>query len=73
MVALAREHLSAFQAGAATLPRSLRPAFLPVALTGAYLDQLEKPGSSPLKKTVQLSALRRHWLLFRRASRGWGG
>jgi phytoene synthase len=73
MVALAREHLSAFEAGAAALPPSLRPAFLPLALTGAYLDHLEKPGASPLKKAVRLSALRRHWLLFRRASRGWGG
>lgn len=70
MLALAREHLSAFEAGASTLPPSLRSAFLPLALTGAYLHQLEKPGASPLKKTVRLSALRRHWLLFRRASRG---
>lgn len=73
MVALAQEHLSAFEVGAATLPPSLRPAFLPLALTRAYLDQLEKPGASPLKKTVRLSALRRHWLLFHRASRGWSG
>ena len=33
MTALAREHLSAFEAGAASLPPTLRPAFLPLALT----------------------------------------
>ena len=35
MIALAREHLSAFERGATALPQSLRPAFLPLALTGA--------------------------------------
>lgn len=73
MIALAREHLAAFEAGAADLPPSLRAAFLPLALTGAYLDRLESPGASPLRKAPHLSGLRRHWLLFRRAMQGWGG
>lgn len=73
LLALAREHFSAFEAGAAALPSSLRPAFLPLALSGAYLDRMESAGVSPLRETVRLSALRRHWLLFRRATRGWGG
>jgi phytoene synthase len=71
MIALAREHLTAFETGAADLPASLRAAFLPLALTGAYLDRLENPGASPLRKVPHLSSLRRHWLLFRRATRGW--
>lgn len=71
MIALAREHLSAFEAGAPSLPPSLRAAFLPLALTGAYLDRMEKPENSPLFNTARLSGLRRHWLLFRGATRGW--
>jgi 15-cis-phytoene synthase len=69
MIALAREHLNAFEQGASTLPASLRSAFLPLALSRAYLDKME--GHSPLDGFVRLSALRRHWLLFRRASKGW--
>ena len=71
MIALSREHLGAFEAGASELPASLRPAFLPLALTGAYLDELESAGAALLRKTPRLSSLRRHWLLFRRATQGW--
>lgn len=69
VIALAREHLSAFERGAAALPASLRPAFLPLVLTRAYLGKME--GRSPLDGAARLSALRRHWLLLRRASKGW--
>ncbi|TIS81534.1 MAG: phytoene/squalene synthase family protein, partial [Mesorhizobium sp.] len=71
MIALAREHLGAFEKGASALPASLRPAFLPLALTHAYLDRMEKPGRSPLGGTSTLSTLRRHWLLLRHAMHGW--
>ncbi|MER9968089.1 phytoene/squalene synthase family protein [Mesorhizobium sp. M0060] len=71
MIALAREHLSAFEQGASALPVSLRPAFLPLALSSAYLDRIENARRSPLKDVARLSALRRHWLLFRRATQGW--
>ncbi|WP_421912697.1 phytoene/squalene synthase family protein [Mesorhizobium sp.] len=69
MIALAREHLSAFEQGASALPVSLRPAFLPLALSRAYLAKIES--RSPLAAIPRLSALRRHWLLLRLASRGW--
>lgn len=69
MIALAREHLSAFERGASALPVSLRPAFLPLTLTHAYLGKMES--HSPLNGVARLSALRRHWLLLRRASQGW--
>ncbi|MER9302550.1 phytoene/squalene synthase family protein [Mesorhizobium sp. M0293] len=69
MMALARDHLSAFEQGAAALPVSLRPAFLPLALSRAYLTKMER--GSPLDGVARLSALRRHWLLLRRATRGW--
>lgn len=71
MVALAREHLNAFEKSAPALPVSLRPAFLPLALTRAYLDKMERAGSSAPSRTIALSTLHRHWLLLRHAMRGW--
>ncbi|MER9421416.1 phytoene/squalene synthase family protein [Mesorhizobium sp. M0317] len=70
MIALAQEHLRAFEQGASALPETLRPAFLPLALTSAYLGKMAN-GRSPLGGAARLSALRRHWLLLRRATRGW--
>jgi 15-cis-phytoene synthase len=71
MVALANEHLDAFERDASTLPQTLRPGFLPLALTGLYLKRLSRPGLDPLRQIPELSAWRRQWLLLRRASRGW--
>ncbi|TIM35734.1 MAG: phytoene/squalene synthase family protein, partial [Mesorhizobium sp.] len=48
MIALAREHLAAFEGGASALPVSLRPAFLPLALSRAYLSKMESSRHSPL-------------------------
>ena len=71
MNALAREHLSAFEAGAPALPASLRPAFLPLALTGAYLKQVEGREETALQEVLDVAAWRRHWMIFRRATSGW--
>jgi phytoene synthase len=70
MLALAREHLGSFEAGAASLPLSLRPAFLPLALTRLALDRM---GSSAqiVRGGQRPSALRKQWTLFRIAGRGW--
>ncbi|TCS26141.1 phytoene synthase [Aminobacter aminovorans] len=64
MIALAREHLRAFERGAKALPQTLRPAFLPVALTPAYLDRVERGKDG-------MSALRKHLTMVATASRGW--
>ena len=64
MVALAREHLSTFERQAKSLPQSLRPAFLPLALTAAYLDRIERGKDG-------ISSIRKHIRMFRTASRGW--
>lgn len=64
MIALAREHLRAFERGAKALPQSLRPAFLPVALTPAYLDRVERGKDG-------ISVLRKHFTMVASASRGW--
>lgn len=71
MVALGREHLAAFQEGAGTLPASLRPAYLPVALAGAYFGRIEHGASDPLEKSSDIAVWRRHWLLLKHAVRGW--
>lgn len=71
MIALAREHLAVFTKGAPALPPSLRPAFLPLALTGAYLDRIERLGATTLTRTPRLPLWLRHWLVFRRATKGW--
>ena len=71
MIALAGEHLSKFSEHAVSIPKTLSPAFLPLAPTRAYLDKAAGFGSDPLVRSVDISALRRHWLLFIRATRGW--
>ncbi|MEP9398157.1 phytoene/squalene synthase family protein [Mesorhizobium sp. KR2-14] len=71
MIALAEEHLSAFDRGAAEIPVSLRPAYLPVALTRAYLNRLRRMGAKALTAHADVSAWYRHAILFRHAARGW--
>lgn len=72
MVALAREHAARFEQAARGMPVGLRPAFLPAALAPACLDLVGARGADPLVRTVSLSPLRRHWIMLRRAMRGWG-
>ena len=71
MAALGREHLAIFGRDAQSLPASLRPAFLPLALSEAYLSGMAKSPEALAGKGVRISAVRKHWLLFRRAWRGW--
>lgn len=67
MLALAREHLAKFEAGRTQAPKSLAPAFLPLALVPAYLGALERLGEKAGEKVADISALRKHWLMLRRA------
>ena len=55
------------------LPQALRPAFLPLALTRAHLDE-DRSGREQelLTASVDIGAWRKHWLMFRRATRGGG-
>lgn len=69
--ALGRHHLAAFEQHAPGLPDSLRPAFLPLAVTPAYLGKVEKSAGAALTRPVEIAALRRQWLVLRRAMRGW--
>jgi len=71
MIALAREHLAAFETGATALPAALRPAFLPLALTGAFLAKMSANQRALITGGIKLSLARRHWLLWKRAMHGW--
>ncbi len=62
--ALARDHLRAGQPRVAALPRSVIPAFLPVALVRPSLDRLER--SDPFAPG-EIPAWRRQWLIWRAA------
>ncbi|MEI5680562.1 MULTISPECIES: phytoene/squalene synthase family protein [unclassified Mesorhizobium] len=71
MIALAQDHLGTFERGARDLPDTLRPAFLPVALTGAYLKKLGSAPAKALTSVSEIPAWRRQWILFRHATRDW--
>ena len=59
------------KAGCDLAAKRLRPAFLPLALTGAYLDRIEtNPAAVFAPDRSTCPHWRRHWLLLRRASRG---
>lgn len=65
MLALAREHLAIFAKAKATLPKSLAPAFLPMAIVPAYLKAIERLGGKAAERTADISAIRKQWLMFR--------
>jgi phytoene synthase len=68
MRALARKHLAA--ARAHDIAREAAPAFLPAALTGLYLKQMEKPGYDPFRTVVEVPQWRRQAALWWAARRG---
>ncbi len=68
---IARDHLATAMPEIAALPPGLKPAFLPAALVGPVLDRMDRPDYDPFSGRVELSPLRRQWLLWR-AARRWG-
>lgn len=65
MMALAREHLAIFDKAQKDLPKSLGPAFLPMALVPAYLNAIERLGGKAADQVADLSAIRKQWLMFK--------
>ncbi|WP_266064598.1 phytoene/squalene synthase family protein [Brucella intermedia] len=65
MLAFAREHLAIFEKNKSQLPKSLAPAFLPLALVPAYLRAIERLGTEAVEKVADISAIRKQWLMFR--------
>lgn len=51
------------------LPGSTAPAFLTLALIGHWLDRLDRAGFDPSQPPVDVSLLRRQWILWREARR----
>ena len=66
MRALARNHLAVAQEKLKAAPAEILPAFLPVALVGPQLRDMERPGYRPFA-AQPMSPLRRQWLLWRAA------
>ena len=52
-------------AAKAGLPKSLVPAFLPLALALAYLSAVEKLGGAAVETVADIPVIRKHWLMFR--------
>jgi phytoene synthase len=71
MIALAREHFSAFRRETKALPAALRPAYLPATLAGRYLASLSGGKVDPAREIADISELRRYWTVFRHAMWGW--
>lgn len=65
MLAFTREHLAVFEKNKSQLPKSLVPAFLPLALVPAYLRAIERLGAQAVEKVADISAMRKQWLMFR--------
>lgn len=71
-VSLGHEHWQRFATAARGMPQSLRPAFLPLAPVPAHLDRAAMLGARAAERPAEISAVRRHVALLRRAMRGWG-
>ncbi|GAB4351173.1 MAG: phytoene/squalene synthase family protein [Oricola sp.] len=68
--AMGREHLAKAEAAIAALPKTLRPAFLPLAVAGPVLARAEKAGAAHAREPVTLSPLRLYFAYLRRALAG---
>ncbi len=66
---VARNHLALAMPEIANLPQTLKPAFLPVALVGPLLDRMDRPDYDPFSGRVDLTPLRRQWIIWRAARR----
>lgn len=62
-----RHHLERVRQNTGDIPPHVAPAFLHVALVEPFLKQMEKPGYDPLKTSVEMSQLKRQWILWRAA------
>jgi phytoene synthase len=64
---IARNHLKKLASLGETIPPTLKPAFLPVALVEPYLRRMEARGYDPYRTIITLPAWRRQWILWRAA------
>ena len=71
MIALAEDHFAKFEAGAKALPVTLRPAYLPAAITPTYLKKLKASGFNAANDIADIPPLRRQWAMFRASTRSY--
>ncbi len=67
-IALGRDHLGKAERAIAGLEPHLKVAFLPLAIVAPVLSLAEKHGARILSEPLQLSALRRMWVMFLRTA-----
>lgn len=67
--AKAREHYKELDRLLPSLPRQAQPAFLPLVLTDAYLERMERRGYDPFRTPIEISQIKRQWKLWRAARR----
>ncbi|WP_455482308.1 phytoene/squalene synthase family protein [Bartonella sp. B35(2025)] len=70
MVALSRDHYTKFYNYFITLPKLLKPAFLPLAVMPASLQKAVQLGTALFQENATLPLLHRHWLITKAAMSG---
>ncbi|WP_102830200.1 phytoene/squalene synthase family protein [Bartonella bovis] len=70
MVALSKDHYLKFYEHFITLPKTLKPAFLPLAITPASLRKTMQLGAAAFQENATLSQLHRYWLITKAAVSG---
>ncbi|GAA5104010.1 phytoene/squalene synthase family protein [Bartonella jaculi] len=70
MVALSREHYSSFYEHFSILPRTLKPAFLPLAIIPASLQKALQLGAAVFQESATLPLLHRYWFITKAAISG---
>ncbi|CAN7438421.1 phytoene/squalene synthase family protein [Phyllobacterium sp. LjRoot231] len=71
MIALAEDHFAKFETAAKALPVTLRPAYLPAAITRMYLKKLKANGFNAANDIADISPLHRQWAMFRASTRSY--
>ncbi|MCZ2203767.1 phytoene/squalene synthase family protein [Bartonella sp. A05] len=70
MVALSRDHYRKFYEYSIALPKTLKPAFLPLAVTPASLQKSVQLGAAVFQESATSSLLHRYWLITKAAISG---
>lgn len=65
---IARQHLAETERELAELDPVVKPAFLPLALVGPYLDRMDRPDYQPFAG-IELPPWRRQWIMWRASRR----
>lgn len=65
MLALADEHYVAYKKASRSMPKSLKPAFLPVSLVPVYLRAISRKAASTPTEIIDISPLRRQWTMMK--------